>query len=246
MIQAPSKSTPRGRGAADPAAGTIVDVWATRMDGVVPDGSLALLDRQELDRAARFRSPGDRDRFVARRAFYRQVLGTRLGIPAEAVAYRTTGCGRPVLDRAWGVDFSTSHDDGLAVIAVTSGRRVGVDVERLRPLDDALDVARGSMTARELASLDAMPDSARSRGFLELWTRKEAVAKALGVGLWMAFDGFDCSDVDPMGVCHPTGIPGGADWSVIALDGWGTHVGYVAVDASDVNVRLMEGWEVVA
>ncbi len=246
MTQAPSNSTLPLRGPGDPAAGATVDVWAAWVDGDAPVAALAVLDRDELDRAGRFRFPRDRGRFVARRAFYRRVLGARLGIPPEAVELRMTPLGRPFLDRAWGIDFSTSHDDGLAVIAVTSGRRVGLDVERLRSLDDALDLARTSMTAREVALLEGQPASVRARGFLELWTRKEAVAKALGVGLWMSFSEFDCSDADPMGVCHPTGVPGGDAWSIIPLDGWGTHLGYVAIEASDVSIRLMEDREVAA
>jgi len=45
--------------------------------------------------------------------------------------------GKPFLDVPGGaansIQFNVSHSDGLAVFAVTCGRAVGIDVERIRP-----------------------------------------------------------------------------------------------------------------
>jgi 4'-phosphopantetheinyl transferase len=203
------------------------------------------LAKAEQSRARRFLSPVDRDRFVARRVFYRRVLGERLGLPPAAVEFHVTAHGRPYLDPAWGVEFSTSHDVGVAVIAVTTGIRVGVDVERVRELDGALDVAASTMTEREISWLRSMPPESLSRGFLELWTRKEAVVKGLGVGLSMPLAGFDCATVDATGLGQPTSIPG-ATWSFRAIDGIAGYVGYVASEAPDVSIRLMGELEAAA
>ncbi|MDM4719002.1 4'-phosphopantetheinyl transferase superfamily protein [Micromonospora sp. WMMA1363] len=77
---------------------------------------------------------------------------------------------------------SVSRTGGLVVVAVRAGGPVGVDVERCRPLP-ALDLARRWYAPTEAAWLAGRPAAGRNRDFLRLWTAKEAVGKALGVGL---------------------------------------------------------------
>ncbi|MGN9776889.1 4'-phosphopantetheinyl transferase family protein [Micromonospora sp. H33] len=77
---------------------------------------------------------------------------------------------------------SLSRSGGVVAVAVRSGGPVGVDVERCRPLP-ALDLARRWYDPAEAAWLAGRPPSGRDRDFLRLWTAKEAVGKALGVGL---------------------------------------------------------------
>jgi 4'-phosphopantetheinyl transferase len=152
-----------------------------------------VLDEAELERAGRFRFEVDRRRFIRRRAFLRNVLATYLGVPDSTIAYRTSRHGRPEV-ATHAVTFSTSHADGLAVVAIATEGRVGVDVERLRPIPDALGLARGVLAAREAEHLRSVPLLTRSEEFLRTWTRKEAYAKALGLGLSLAFDRFDVLD----------------------------------------------------
>jgi 4'-phosphopantetheinyl transferase len=167
-------------------------------------------------------------------------------VEPAAVELRVTPRGRPVLDPAWGLEFSTSNDDGLAVIAIAVGRRVGVDVERFRELDDALDLAAGYLHPSELASLRSRPAGARSRAFLELWTRKEALVKALGGGLSIPLDTFDASTEGAADVVHLIGAPGGASWTILALAGLPSHVGSIAVEGPDASVQLMGALGVAA
>ena len=143
----------------------------------------ALLDEDEGERAARFRSAEARDRFVSGRALLKTVLGVRLGRPARAVRLRIEPSGRPVLvDPEARVHFSVSHSGDRVVLAFAD-REVGVDIERLRALPDALDLARRFFDASEATALESEPVERRSDAFLALWTRKEALLKARGLGL---------------------------------------------------------------
>ncbi|HJS57031.1 MAG TPA: 4'-phosphopantetheinyl transferase superfamily protein [Vicinamibacteria bacterium] len=143
----------------------------------------ALLDDEERNRAARFRSVEARDRFVGGRALLKTLLGASLQRPAASVRVRVEPDGRPVLlDPEPGVEFSISHS-GERVVVAWADRVVGVDIERLRPLPGALDLARRFFDAGEAASLEKEPVERRSAAFLELWTRKEALLKARGIGL---------------------------------------------------------------
>lgn len=81
-----------------------------------------------------------------------------------------------------GVRFNAAHGGGLVLVAVARGREVGVDVE---PLDRGpwLSLPGHVLTPAELRSLDGLGGKAHDAAFLRLWSRKEAVLKAAGVGL---------------------------------------------------------------
>jgi 4'-phosphopantetheinyl transferase len=124
------------------------------------------------------------------RAPLRAVLAAYLGIAAAQVALTDGEYGRPGL--AAGLDpslgFNWSHSGAHALVAV--GRHVtpGIDLECLRPRARALEIAERYFSAEEAAALAALPEAERSAAFLELWTAKEAVVKALGRGLAFGLD----------------------------------------------------------
>ena len=119
------------------------------------------------------------------RAPLRRVLAAYLGIDADAVALVDGEHGRPALaaghDQSLG--FNWSHSGEQALIAI--GRHVmpGIDLERRRERPRALEIAQRYFSVDEAATLAALPAANRSDAFLELWTAKEAVLKALGRGI---------------------------------------------------------------
>jgi 4'-phosphopantetheinyl transferase len=217
-----------------------VHVWSDWVDGRAEHGALLeWLDDDERARAGRFRFERDRIRFVARRLLLRQVLSGYLGLAPAMVCYRTSPMGRPELQPAAGVTFSVSHSDGLAIVAVARGRLVGVDVERVRPIADGLDLARGFFAPREYEHLRTTTEAGRSRAFLELWTRKESYVKAIGAGMSMPFDEFDVLDRDDRRP-EPLGeTTAGMPFAFASLDGLPGYVGSVAVSGSSVTLNHM-------
>jgi 4'-phosphopantetheinyl transferase len=71
----------------------------------------------------------------------------------------------------------------VALVAIACGREIGVDVELLRPGTDSWALSSHALTQSERARLEALPGDRRSGAFLSMWTRKEALLKAVGVGL---------------------------------------------------------------
>ena len=152
-----------------------------------------LLDHAERGRANRFRFERDRGRFVAARGRLRAVLGCYAKLPPELLTFEIGPYGKPALARVSGehrVQFSLSHSYGVGVVAVGLEDELGIDIERLRPFDDALAIAERLFTAEEQRALRALPDAARPDAFLRHWTGKEAVVKSLGRGLSQPLDGF--------------------------------------------------------
>ena len=102
-------------------------------------------------------------------------------------AFRRTEQG-PLL-QGCDLGISLAHSEPFSVCAVTRGCRVGVDIERL---DRAVRLSRSTpplFSPREVALLEAADD--RNEAFLRIWTRKEALGKALGTGLHNTVDALD-------------------------------------------------------
>lgn len=175
-----------------------VVVWKIDLDENV--GSLSglerLLSEDERQRADRFHFNLDRQRYVIGRAAVRRLLGKQLRRRPEAVQLRYNSQGKPALVRAEGdADwrFSVAHSGGLALVAMTRHREVGIDVERVRPDVECLELARRYFSPREIAELEATPTAEQRRAFFHGWTRKEAYLKAHGTGLSLPLDQFSVS-----------------------------------------------------
>ena len=163
-----------------------VRVWSVDLDGISPlDSSMALLSRDERERAAKFATDELRRRFVAGRAALRQILGECLGSDAASLKFRYGPKGKPELDGLFQgqLQFNLTHTGGVALIGVAKKCAVGIDIERLDRKPDAEGIARRFFTPDESARLMAVPEADRPVAFLNLWTRKEAWLKAVGGGV---------------------------------------------------------------
>ncbi len=75
-----------------------------------------------------------------------------------------------------------SHTESLALLALTEGGEVGVDVEQVRTDFDPLAVARGVFASDEWACLQDSIPARRRALFYAFWTAREAALKAQGTG----------------------------------------------------------------
>jgi 4'-phosphopantetheinyl transferase len=152
------------------------------------------LTEDEKRRARQFRFPRDRKRFIVSRARLRQLLASRLDASPASIELQYGCRGKPELAGQFAASklkFNVSHSEDLAVYAFTSGGEVGVDVELIRPLPDADDIATRFFSRAENAAYLALHPRDRPLGFFNCWTRKEAFIKAIGDGLYYPLDAFD-------------------------------------------------------
>lgn len=165
-----------------------IEVLAFRLD-VTPDlvhEIGACLAEDERERAEGLVRERDRRRFVVTRGRLRHVLGSRLGISPSDVALDYGPHGKPRLSRrmpAPGVQFGVSRSGDMAVVALSNACEIGVDIEEVRPVAEADDIATLCFSADEYHSYRALPPEERPEGFLRRWTRLEAIAKGVGCGL---------------------------------------------------------------
>lgn len=138
-----------------------------------------LLDNEEKARADRFLHARDRERFIAGHGLSRMLLGGYLGIAPGAIQFRRGEFGKPFLE-GHPLHFNLSDTKDAVLLAVAPWP-IGADIETMHRNTDHQQVADHYFSAMEVASIRDAPDGLRR--FLELWTRKEAVLKASGVGL---------------------------------------------------------------
>jgi 4'-phosphopantetheinyl transferase len=154
------------------------------LEQVAPDIWRALTG-QERARAERFLRAADRVRFAATRAAARRLLARRLDCEAADVPIALGAHGKPSLDA--GADaplFNVSHAGAHALIVLADAgavQEVGIDIERCRDDTDIDAVLPLAFTARERDEVRAATD--RRQAFYSRWVGKEALLKAIGVGV---------------------------------------------------------------
>ena len=139
----------------------------------------ALLSADELERADRFRFPIHRTRFIAGRGYLRETLGACLGRNPAALRFQNGRYGKPGIE---GIEFNVAHSEIQLLIAVAK-EPVGVDIELVRPLPEMDQLAAEVFSSDELRRWSELPPGVRHDSFLALWTRKEALLKAIGLGI---------------------------------------------------------------
>jgi 4'-phosphopantetheinyl transferase len=130
-----------------------------------------------------------RERYVAGRTLLRRHLGRMLGRDPLAVRIVDGPDGKPALAEPV-LSFNVSHAGDLIAIAVSRPRRLGVDVERIRPDFDARAVTEELFDAADRDAIARATAREGARAFFRYWTRYEALVKARGDGLVVPLRGF--------------------------------------------------------
>lgn len=194
----------------------------------------ALLSANEQARADRFLLETSRQHFIAAHAQMRAILaGYTKSRPAD-LRFITGEQGKPALTQGE-PRFSLSHSGDAALLAVSFGWEVGVDIEQQDRRIDYANVARRFFAPAETARLLALPPEDQPQAFFAIWTRKEAYLKARGLGLSIPLDSFEVSVPPETPLVIRSGQPG---WSLYALDpGPGLTAALVVEGAAVAGLR---------
>ena len=203
------------------------------------DAALCSLSEDERARANRFVFAHDRDRFIMARGLLRQLLGERLGIAPKDIEFRYNQFGKPELaDQCGGnaLRFNVSHSEDFVIFVFARGRQVGADIEAIRPLPDADEVAARCFSPREIDAYRDLDEAMKPRGFFNCWTRKEAFVKAVGEGLGYRLSDFDVSLApgDPAEILRVGELENGnCGWRMFDIDGIPGFAGAVVIESQN-------------
>jgi len=188
----------------------------------------AVLSPTERVRAARFVFERDRRVFVMSHAALRGILAAYCGVKPEGLRFRR------------GARGNLSHCDGFCLVGVARGPAIGVDVERVRPMDDMPQLTRQCFSAAEQQEFDAVAPHDRERAFFNGWTRKEAFIKAVGDGLSYPLENFDVTLApgrQPRLLAIGGSGPAAARWTLDAREPAPDVMAAVAIAAPGYTVR---------
>ena len=186
-VDAPLQSCPPG----------MIDVWRADLTAI-EDNLDDLLGADERARAERIVPARKRVLWARSRGVLRALLGRYLDRDPRDLRFALGPHGKPALAHD-GADegdlrFNLSHSGDLALVAVSAGREIGVDIERTRP----------RYTAE----------------FLQDWVAREAVVKCRGLGIEVAAPGDSTSVVATQGDPWTAGLDVGPDFAAaIAVEG---------------------------
>jgi 4'-phosphopantetheinyl transferase len=166
--------------------GNAVHVWILD-DSFIEEACAALawtLSPDERQRASAYRRDQDRLHFIGRRGALRMLIGLYLDRAPESLRFQVARFGKLALqaDDDRRLAFNMSGTDGKALLAFAWDCHVGVDVERIVSGMDLAGIASQIFSPLEKAVLDAAGKDLPA-AFFSTWTRKEALLKALGIGL---------------------------------------------------------------
>lgn len=241
-----------------------VDVWRVHLSSTIP--SEASLSAEERQRVARFHFDTDRDRYIVAHSSLRDILSRYLQCEPSELKFSANEYGKPSLNRSndfsrfaklttaptgvlrgvattKDIEFNLSHSGDFALIAITRGRNVGVDVELIREDIELESLARRNFSPREVSELMALPPEQRTLGFFACWTRKEAYIKARGLGLSLPLDSFDVSlapnEPAILRATRPDANES-ARWSLHSLGVESNYAAALAVEGNDLEIRCWD------
>jgi 4'-phosphopantetheinyl transferase len=198
-----------------------------------------VLSLDERTRADSFYFTRDQERFVTGRGLLRIILSRYAGLPPQHLRFCYGTRGKPELESTASSDvlsFNISHSQGTGLYALTRRRAIGVDIEHVRLLSKAEQMAERFFSPIEHTALQALAPEDYMTGFFNCWTRKEAYVKARGDGLAHPLDRFAVSVApnEPAALLQTMDDPGEvARWSLQELCLGPSFVAALAVEGHD-------------
>jgi 4'-phosphopantetheinyl transferase len=206
-----------------------VHVWRAQISVETEQICRDLLAPDELQRARLFWFPADRRRYIVTRAILRSVLGKYLDLAPRSLSFVYNEFGKPSLGPSCNssrVTFNVSHSGDYALLAFGMAIDVGVDLEQLHGDRNIEDLAKAVLPLSDYHLLMARPAGARNKAFLQSWTRREAVGKALGGGFATSSGRFEFQAAD---ACR---------LSIANIEAGDHYVAALAARARNLDARL--------
>ena len=222
-----------------------VHVWQVNLKkrNRLPEDLHDYLSPNELERAAKFKFPYDREHFLLRHYLLRLILCKYCDCRPHELRFRYNYYKKPFINipEFREIKFSMSSSDDLMMIGLCKQNDIGIDVEKIREPDNIEHIALESFSKRELDYFNSKMD--KTTAFLRIWTRKEAFVKAVGKGIYFPLKSF-CVDIDPSGsyenmtiLKHPVESK---RWRTIAIKVSDSHIAALAIKSVIFNVLYFQ------
>jgi 4'-phosphopantetheinyl transferase len=184
------------------------------------------LSANERARAERFHFTRDREHYILARGMLRKILGNYLKVELGCLEFNAGPNGKPALihrSSSSAIHFNLSHSHNLTLYAFSRDREVGIDLEYIRPIAEAEQIAERFFPQQARNVLRNLSPNELDKQFFIYWTRMEAYLKARGDGLAGISDDHDITY-----------------WSIYDLQPAAGYISALAVQASSIRVVCYE------
>lgn len=169
-----------------------VHLWHSIFSAKTPlHHELTLLDETERARTERFRFAIHRDRYIHAHAFLRNVLALYLPVAAKDIVFNTAKQRKPSIALPQTtLQFNLSHSEDMTVCAIHAHSPLGIDIEKIQVKKNHGALAKRFFTEKEYQALMQSDIKTHNAEFYFIWTAKEAIIKAAGLGIaknWQEF-----------------------------------------------------------
>jgi 4'-phosphopantetheinyl transferase len=199
------------------------------------------LSQEERERGERLLAMEKRNLFIASRGILRGILSSYLGIGPEEVRIAIANKGKPYIkheDTTGGLTFNLSHSGDLMLVAISSRREIGVDLEAIREELEFRGMAERYFSKDEKAELFSLPEEEQLEAFYRCWTRKEAYLKGCGSGFSLPSDSFRVSLLPGAAAITETiDTQNARPWQLMEIK---APPGYIASLATDRGVAAIQ------
>jgi 4'-phosphopantetheinyl transferase len=158
-----------------------IDLWQFSLEHELNNVE-QFLDTDEQARACRFYFSHHKRRFATARATLKIILGHYLNSAPDRLVFTYNNHGKPEVINTQKLQFNLSHSGDLAMLAVGARYPLGVDIERYsaRPYEG---IAKDMFSEQEIERFTHTPKALKPAVFFHIWSQKEALIKACGLGL---------------------------------------------------------------
>jgi 4'-phosphopantetheinyl transferase len=216
-------------------------VWLVEVDDEAAAArALTLLPVPEVDRLSAVIAPLRSQRLCAQAAL-RSLVANAIDSTPLLVQLERDGHGKPYLVGDSDLHFNLAHSGKYAMVSLTRAGPIGVDVELPRAVSDLRSLARTMLADREYHWWCQLAEPAATEALFRRWTYKEAVLKALGLGLsgdLQAVSTCPASDGQPVLDTLPVGAEPPTQWTLRDLFTECRIPAAVAIAAPQVQIRF--------
>ncbi len=192
----------------------------TRFKDTLPE-AYALLSEDEKRRADRYIVEPPKVQFTLTRACLRYCLGKLLKQTPTSIQFSQTQWGKLFVKQSL-YHFNVSHTDGMAVLLISQQEHVGVDIEKIRDDFAAKHISNRFFSEAEQQWLATFNEKAMAIEFFKIWCGKEAISKAIGLGMQLSLA---CYDVVPKKNTLTVAVPQNKRWNRVSH--WALQLNYL-------------------
>jgi len=202
---------------------------------------LAILDKEEIATAERFKFPGLRQRYIISHGILRQLLAKYIHESAADLRIKKAEFGKPFLPDYPELSFNMSHSGDMLALAISSQCQLGIDIECYKTRNAWEGLVKKCFAPEETHYWYSLDKTDRGPAFYQFWVKKEAFVKAVGKGIIL---GLDQCVINPDNFASFLRVPklGGlaAQWQIYSLNMSENEFGAVVSDKLNAELRLIE------